>query len=76
MCFKAGVDSGVPVRTKNQLTKKAISHRRTLQKKPKGVKKYFEHHKIAYTAWLHNFIAGFLPESCTNYLLRLEALCL
>jgi transposase len=48
--LKAGVHSGVPARTKNQLTKKAISHLRMLQKKPKRVKKYFEHRKIAYAA--------------------------
>ena len=48
--LKAGVHSGVPARTKNQLTKKAISHLRMLQKKPKRVRKYFEHHQIAYAA--------------------------
>jgi transposase len=48
--LKAGVHSGVPARTKDQLKNKAISHLRMLQKKPKRVKKYFEHHKIAYAA--------------------------
>ena len=48
--LKAGVHSGVPARTKDQLGKKAISHLRMLQKKPKRVKKYFEHHKIAYAS--------------------------
>ena len=48
--LKAGVHSGVPARTKDQLGKKAISHLRMLQKKPKRVQKYFEHHKIAYAA--------------------------
>jgi len=41
--LKAGVHSGVPARTKDQLKKKAISHLRMLQKKPKRVKKYFKH---------------------------------
>jgi len=48
--LKAGVHSGVPARTKDQLKKKAISHLRMLQKKPKRVKKYFKHLKIAYSA--------------------------
>ena len=48
--LKDGVHSGVPTRTKNQLKKKAISHLRMLQKKPKRVKKYFKHPKIAYAA--------------------------
>ena len=48
--LKAGVHSGVPTWTKDQLGKKAISHLRMLQKKPKRVQKYFEHHKIAYAA--------------------------
>jgi len=48
--LKAGVHSGVPARTKDQLRKKAMSHLRMLQKKPKRVQKYFKHHKIAYAA--------------------------
>jgi len=48
--LKAGVHSGVPARSKGQLSKKAISHLRMLQKKPKRVKKYFKHPKIAYAA--------------------------
>jgi transposase len=48
--LKAGFHSGVPARTKSQMEKKAISHLRMLQKKPKRVQKYFEHHKIAYAA--------------------------
>ncbi len=48
--LKAGVHSGVPARSKDQLAKKAISHLRMLQKKPKRVKKYFKHPKIAYAA--------------------------
>ena len=42
--------AGVPVRTKDQLAKKAISHLRMFQKKTKRVQKYFEHHKFAYAA--------------------------
>lgn len=48
--LKAGVHSGVPARSKKQLTKKALSHLRMLQKKPGRVKKYFKHTKIAYAA--------------------------
>jgi len=48
--LKSGVHSGVPARSKGQLAKKAISHLRMLQKKPKRVKKYFKHPKIAYAA--------------------------
>ena len=40
--LKAGVHSGVPARTKDQLKKKAISHLRKLQKMPKRVSKYFK----------------------------------
>ena len=46
--LKAGVHSGTPARTKDQLKKKAISHLRKLQKLPDRVKKYFKHPKIAY----------------------------
>jgi transposase len=48
--LKAGVHSGVPARSKDQLKKKTISHLRMIQKKPERVKKYFEHPKIAYAA--------------------------
>jgi len=48
--LKAGVHSGAPARSKKQLTKKALSHLRMLQKKPDRVKKYFKHEKIAYAA--------------------------
>jgi len=48
--LKAGVHSGVPARTKKELTKKAISHLRKLQKLPGRIKKYFKHPKIAYAA--------------------------
>ena len=48
--LKAGVHSGITARAKDQLKKKAASHLRTLQKKPKRVKKYFKHRKIEYAA--------------------------
>ena len=48
--LKAGVHSGIPARSKNQLKLKAISHLRKLQKLPGRVMKYFRHHKIAYAA--------------------------
>jgi hypothetical protein len=44
----AGVHSGPPARP--DLKKKAISHLRMLQKKPKPVMKYFNHPKIRYAA--------------------------
>jgi transposase len=46
--LKAGVHSGTPARTKDQLKRKAVSHLRKLQKLPKRVVKYFKHPKIAY----------------------------
>ena len=48
--LKAGVHSGTPARTKDQLKAKALSHLRKLQKLPKRVIKYFKHSKIAYAA--------------------------
>jgi len=48
--LKAGVHSGIPARTRDQLKNKAISHLKKLQKLPKRVKKYFKHHKIAYAS--------------------------
>lgn len=48
--LKAGVHSGIPARSKDQLKSKAISHLRMLQKKPHRVKKYFNHPHIAYAA--------------------------
>jgi transposase len=48
--LKVGVHSRKPARTSDQLKKKAIAHLRMLQKKPKRVKKYFKHPKIAYAA--------------------------
>ena len=48
--LKAGVHSGTPARSKDQLKGKAVSHLRMLQKKPNRVKKYFNHPKIAYAA--------------------------
>ena len=46
--LKAGVHSGTPARTKDQLKRKAVSHLKKLQKLPKRVVKYFKHPKIAY----------------------------
>jgi len=48
--LKAGVHSGKPARSKEQLKKKVISHMRMLQKKPQRVAKYFKHKKISYAA--------------------------
>lgn len=48
--LKAGVHSGKPARSKEQLKRKVVSHMRMLQKKPQRVAKYFEHWKISYAA--------------------------
>ena len=46
--LKAGVHSGPPARSKEQLKAKALSHLRKLQKLPGRVMKYFKHPKISY----------------------------
>ncbi|HOO52304.1 MAG TPA: IS630 family transposase [Alphaproteobacteria bacterium] len=48
--LKAGVHSGKPARSKEQLKKKVISHMRMLQRKSARVKKYFKHEMIRYAA--------------------------
>jgi len=48
--LKAGVHSGPPARSREQLTRKALSHLRKLQKLPKRVMKYFKHPKISYAS--------------------------
>lgn len=48
--LKAGVHSGKPARSKDQLKKKVISHMRMLQRKATRVAKYFKHEKIRYAA--------------------------
>ncbi|MCD6353083.1 MAG: IS630 family transposase [Proteobacteria bacterium] len=48
--LKAGVHSGPPARSQEQLKSKALSHLRKLQKMPKRVTKYFKHPKIAYAS--------------------------
>ncbi len=48
--LKAGVHSGVPARTKEELKHKAISHLRKIQKLPDRIRKYFKHPKISYAA--------------------------
>ena len=48
--LKAGVHSGKPARTKEQLKRKVSSHMHMLQKKPKRVASYFEHQCIRYAA--------------------------
>lgn len=48
--LKAGVHSGKPARTKDQLKRKVNSHMRMLQKKPKRVASYFQHRCIKYAA--------------------------
>ena len=48
--LKAGVHSGPPARSKEQLKSKALSHLRKLQKLPGRVMKYFKHPKITYAA--------------------------
>ncbi len=48
--LKAGVHSGKPARSKEQLKKKVTRHMRMLQRKSARVKKYFKHEKIRYAA--------------------------
>lgn len=48
--LKAGVHSGSPARSKEQLKKKVTRHMRMLQRKSGRVKKYFKHKKIQYAA--------------------------
>ena len=48
--LKGGVHSGVPARTKKELTQKTISHLSKLQKLPGRIMKYFKHPKIVYAA--------------------------
>lgn len=48
--LKAGVHSGPPARSREQLTSKALSHLRKLQKLPMRVMKYFRHPKISYAS--------------------------
>ena len=48
--LKAGVHSGIPARSKEQLKSKTTKHMRMLQRKAARVKKYFEHEKIRYAA--------------------------
>jgi hypothetical protein len=48
--LKAGVHSAKPASNKAQLKKKAASHMRMLQRKPRRVAKYFEHEAIRYAA--------------------------
>jgi transposase len=48
--LKSGVYGAEAVRTRLQLTKKAVSHLRSLQKQPQRVQKFFKHPKVAYAA--------------------------
>lgn len=48
--LKAGVHSGTPARSRDQLKRKAMSHLRKLQKLPRRVAKYFKAPSIRYAA--------------------------
>jgi len=48
--LKAGVQSGNPARSKEQLKRKATRHIRMLQRESGRVKRYFEHRQIKYAA--------------------------
>lgn len=48
--LKSGVYGAEAVRTRPQLTKKAVSHLRSLQKQPQRVQQFFKHPKVAYAA--------------------------
>jgi len=48
--LKIGMHSKTPARTREALSKKALSHLRMLQKRPQMVANYFRHPQIAYAA--------------------------
>jgi len=48
--LKAGVHSGPPARSKDDLKRKTIAHLRRVQKTPARARSYFQHPKIAYAA--------------------------
>jgi len=48
--LKAGVHSGPPARSKDDLKRKTIGHLRRVQKRPERVRSYFQHPRIAYAA--------------------------
>lgn len=48
--LKAGVHSGPPARSKEDLRKKTYNHLRMVQRRPERVRKYFKHPRIAYAA--------------------------
>ena len=48
--LKAGVHSGPPARSKDDLKRKTIAHLRRVQKTPARAQSYFQHPKIAYAA--------------------------
>ncbi len=62
--LKAGVHSGPPARSKNQLKSKALSHLRKLQKMPGRVRKYFEQKKNAYAGLKKSKFTFYLAQNC------------
>lgn len=48
--LKTKIRSGIPARNEDDITRKTRAFMKTLQKRPKHVKKYFEHPIIAYAA--------------------------
>ena len=48
--LKGRVHAGVPARTEQELRRKALSHMRSIAKKPHHVKKFFKHPSVAYAA--------------------------
>jgi hypothetical protein len=47
---KLQIESNSPIRTRPQLTKKAIAHLLSLQLQPQRLKKFFRHPNVAYSA--------------------------
>jgi len=48
--LKGRVHSGVPARTEQELRRKALSHMRSIAKRPQHVKKFFKHPSVSYAA--------------------------
>ena len=48
--LKSNVHSGLLLRSEKDITKKTISHMRSIAKRPSRIKKYFEHPSVAYAS--------------------------
>jgi transposase len=48
--IKQAIMTKAPARTKHQLIKATTRHLRSIQKRPEGVRRYFEHEPVPYAA--------------------------